>query len=57
MSLSHNTLRNYFEMNFALVHHHKYSLSEVENLMPWEREVYVTMLLAHLEELKEKQNR
>lgn len=57
MSLSHNTLRNYFEMNFALMHHHKYSLSEVENLMPWEREVYVTMLLAHLEELKEKQNK
>lgn len=57
MALSHNTLRNYFEMNFALMHHHKYSLSEVENLMPWEREVYVAMLISYLEELKEKQNR
>jgi len=41
--------------NFALMQHHKYSLTELENMMPWEREVYVTLLVQYLEEEKEKQ--
>jgi len=37
--------------------HHKYSLTELEDMMPWEREVYVTLLVNFLEqeELKHKQ--
>ena len=35
--------------------HHKYSLSDVENLIPWERDIYVELLLKHLEEEKELQ--
>jgi len=27
---------------------HQYSLTELENMMPWEREVYVSMLVQHL---------
>jgi hypothetical protein len=48
---------SYYQTNFALVQHHKYSLSELENMMPWEREVYVSLLLSYLEEeeLKRKQ--
>ena len=46
---------NYYQTNFALVQHHKYSLSELENMIPWEREVYVTMLKAYIEEELEKQ--
>ncbi len=34
--------------------HHKYSLIELENMLPWERDVYVNMLLQHLEEENEK---
>lgn len=34
--------------------HHKYSLTEIESLIPWERDVYVNMLLKHLEEENEK---
>ena len=55
MALSHNTLKNYYEVNFSLMQHHKYSLTEIENMMPWEREVYVTLLLNHIEKLKEQQ--
>ena len=29
---------------------HKYSLSELENMIPWEREVYVGLLVMHLKE-------
>ena len=35
--------------------HHKYSLTELENMMPWEREVYVGLLIEHLEEQKKEQ--
>ena len=35
--------------------HHKYSLTEIENLMPWEREIYVDMLITHIKEENEKQ--
>ena len=34
--------------------HHKYSLTELENMIPWEREIYVTMLTQYLEEEKQK---
>ena len=40
---------------------HKYSLSELENMMPWERDIYIAMLVQYLEQeeqkLKERQKR
>ena len=30
--------------------HHKYSLSEIENMVPWEREVYIGLLVEWLKE-------
>ncbi|AXQ70442.1 baseplate hub assembly catalyst [Synechococcus phage S-T4] len=41
-----------------MIQHHKYSLTELEDMMPWEREVYVSLLQAYLEEedLKRKQS-
>ncbi len=35
--------------------YHKYSLSEIDSLIPWEREVYTTLLMQYLEEVKQKQ--
>tara|TARA_Y100000114_G_scaffold151936_1_gene169470 strand:- start:436 stop:594 length:159 start_codon:yes stop_codon:yes gene_type:complete len=35
--------------------HHKYSLSEIENMMPWERDIYVDMLITWVKEQNEKQ--
>jgi len=53
----HMDLENYFKLNFALMQYHKYSLTEIENMMPWERDIYVGLLRQHLEEeeLKQKQ--
>jgi hypothetical protein len=34
--------------------HHKYSLSELENMLPWEREIYVNLLVQHIKEENEK---
>ena len=47
--------------NFAMMQHHGYSLDELENMIPWEREVYVSLLVKFLREenerLKKQQNK
>ena len=35
--------------------HPKYSLTEIENMMPWERDIYVDMLITWIKEQNEKQ--
>ncbi len=42
------------QTNFSLMQHHKYSLSELEDMMPWEREIYVVMLVEYLKEEERK---
>ena len=34
--------------------YHKYSLNELEDMIPWEREIYVEMLMQHIKEENEK---
>ena len=34
--------------------HHKYSLAELENMIPWERDIYVSMLIQYIEAENEK---
>tara|TARA_Y100000310_G_scaffold137675_1_gene136634 strand:+ start:1866 stop:2021 length:156 start_codon:yes stop_codon:yes gene_type:complete len=41
--------------NFSLVQHHKYSFTEIENWMPWEREIYLTLLAQWIEEENKRQ--
>jgi len=54
LSFGYENLGNLYQTNFALMQHHKYSLTEIENMIPWEREIYVGLLMRHLEEEKEK---
>ena len=54
MIVNHDNLGNYFQTNFALMQHHKYSLTELDNMIPWERQVYIDMLVKYLEEEKER---
>jgi len=55
--MAHENLESYYKVNFALMQHHKYSLTELENMIPWEREVYLSLLQQFIEEenLKAKQ--
>ena len=32
----------------------QYSLTELENMLPWEREIYIEMLMQHLKEKNER---
>jgi|TARA_R110000796_G_scaffold55470_1_gene129103 hypothetical protein len=37
-----------------MMQHHNYSLTELDGMMPWEREIYVAMLIEHLKEKAEE---
>ena len=52
--MRYNNLNNYYLLNFTLMHHYKYSLTEIENMIPFEREVYCEMIREELEKQKEQ---
>jgi len=56
INLSHETLENYYRTNFQMMQHFNYSLTELDNMMPWEREVYLTLLNEHIEEQQRAQD-
>ena len=37
-----------------MMQHHKYSLSELDEMMPWEREIYVCLLMEHIKKENER---
>lgn len=45
VSLCDNNLTAMFNNNFAMMQHHKYSLSDIENMIPWERDIYTALLV------------
>lgn len=55
IGLCHNDLAAYFNLNFSLMQYHGYSLEEVENLIPWEREIYISLLIKYLNDEKAKE--
>jgi hypothetical protein len=55
--MSHEDLESYYRINFALMQYHKYSLTEIENMIPWEREIYLTLLENHIKDEEEKASR
>jgi hypothetical protein len=50
MVSSHDTLEDYVRTNFNLMYFHNMRLEELEGMMPWERDVYVTLLIQRLKE-------
>ena len=50
-----NNLEIYFDYSFALMHNFKWSMSDIENMMPWERDIYLIKLEQQLKEEKKQQ--
>ena len=50
MSIAREDLESYYRINFALMQYHKYSLTELENMIPWERDIYTSLLKQYIEE-------
>lgn len=51
--LAHDTLSNHYKSNFELLQTHKYSLSDLDNMYPYEREIYVMLLNKMIREKNE----
>lgn len=51
--LGYDTLMNFFKTNFTLMHEHKYSLSDIENMMVWEKLLYVDMLKQYIKNIED----
>ena len=47
--LYHTTIDVCMEVNFALMQHHGWSLSDIESLYPWEKDIYIKYLTNYLE--------
>lgn len=45
---------NYYKTMFSMMQFHKYSLTELENMMPWEKFVYIDLLSDHLKRKEEE---
>lgn len=41
-------------VNFAMMQHFNYTLTDLEGMMPWERRVYIDLLMDHLKKEKER---
>jgi|TARA_Y100001972_G_C7616097_1_gene308941 hypothetical protein len=55
--MSNDTLINHYTMNFELMYHHKFSLTELNNMMPYERAIYVDLLNNYLEKKQEEERK
>ena len=54
--VGYDNLANHYKTNFSLMQHHKYSLTELEGMLPWERFLYIDLLKEHVEEETKKAN-
>lgn len=52
--MAYNNLETYYRLIFAMCQFHKWSLESIENMIPYEREIYTTLLNQHLQEEEEK---
>lgn len=51
---AHNTATNYFYSNSLMVEY-GYSLSELDDLLPYEKDIYLNLLIRRLEDKREAQ--
>lgn len=52
--MSHDSLANMLQNNFDMMQHHKYALADIESMLPWERRVYIAMLVEWIKEENER---
>jgi len=52
--MAHISVQMYYELNWNMMFHHHFSLTEIENMLPWEREIYIALITSYLEEENER---
>ena len=48
------SLEGYYDYTFQMMQHHKWSITELENLIPWERDIFMDKLIQHIKDENEK---
>lgn len=43
--MSHSNLENYYQITFSMIHHYNYSLTEIENMVVFEKDIYLTLIM------------
>ena len=51
--MNYSSLESYYRTIWGMVHHHKWSISDIENLIPFERDLYVDMTSDYLKKQEE----
>lgn len=54
MMFGYDSLENIIKTNFAMMQHHKYAYSDIESMIAWERQIYVTLLTNYIMEENER---
>ena len=54
LALSHTSLGSYYQLIFSMKQHHNWSIHEIEEMLPWERDIYTTMLTNWIKEENDK---
>ena len=52
--MSHNTLAAYYQLIFAMSRQHNFTVTELESLLPFERDIYVGLQKQYIEELNKE---
>jgi len=56
ISTMYNTLENWYRTLWSLVHYHKYSYTEINEMIPFERDLFVDMIIQKQEEDRQREN-
>ena len=52
--MHYESLANVLQTNFIMLKEHNFSLTEIENMIPWERQIYIGLLINYVKEQKER---
>ena len=55
--MCHGSLEAYYHMQFSLAQHHNWSLTELDSLIPFEREIYINMLMDYIQKENERREK
>lgn len=47
-------MANLLETNFSMMQNHRWTISELEQMVPWERRVYIAMLIKWIKDENER---
>lgn len=55
IAFSDVNLETFFHVNYSLMQYHKWSMEYIDNMIPWEKDIFVNMLLQDLEQKRLEQ--